>query len=70
MARLLHPDPRPKTAANNKSTVIRLKEAPARIEGRSPHGMPPDQVIDADGPPAKCKGKLDPTAATPAPINR
>ena len=63
MARLLHPDPRPATAASNRRTAIRLKEAPARIEGRSPHGMPPGQVIDADGSGAKCKSKLQPFAA-------
>lgn len=63
MAGLLHPDPKPTTAASNTRTAMSLEEAPARIEGRSPHGMPPGQVIDADGSGAKCKSKLQPFAA-------
>ena len=65
MARLLHPDPKPMTAASNKRTAMSLEEAPARIEGRSPHGMPPGQVIDADGPRTKRKSKLQPFTAGP-----
>ncbi len=63
MAWLLHPDPKQTTAASNTRTAMSLEEAPARIEGCSPHGMPPVQVIDADGLRTKCKGKLQPFVA-------